>query len=84
MRPLHFYETSKLSLSVDFSILGSSPTASAIRQVIDRHGVPRETELLTGESKDGSAALMDGLRRASGHPAKIDNDPCETVIYGYY
>lgn len=84
LRPLHRYETNHLSiLNPMFSYIGNSPSANATREIIDRHGVVREAEVLTAAGLDDMEPVLYGMRQERWHPAEIDGDPCE-IAFDFY
>lgn len=85
LRPLHSFETNRLSIdNGPYSWIGNSPSAFAVRLVVDRHGVPREAEVITAGGLEDMEPVMDFSRRGRWHPAEVDGSPCEVAWYGYF
>lgn len=80
LRPIHTYEYS-VSLptrTYSFTSMGDQRAFKGIvRQILDRHGVTREVEILHSPNPDAAASLLPLIRGDKFHPAKIDNSPCE-------
>ena len=59
---------------------GRMPAGSIIRQILDRHGVTKEVELLYSPDPAPAAPLLSLMRDQKFHPATIDKSPCEFAI----
>jgi len=85
LRPIHAYEdnVSIPNKTYSWSSTDSASFRGIVRQILDRHGVIREVEILYSPTANAGAAAAQILHLFSGdkfHPAKIDNSPCEIVL----
>jgi hypothetical protein len=84
LRPIHVYEDSVSIPTTTYSLtsMGDERTFQGIvRQILDRHGVTREVEILYSPNPDAAASLLPLIRGDKFHPAKIDNNPCEIALW---
>lgn len=84
LRPIHAYED---SVSIPNRTYNWSSTDSAlfrgiVRQVLDRHGVIKEVEVLDSltPAADAATQILRLFRGGKFHPAQIDKSPCEIVL----
>jgi hypothetical protein len=83
MRPLHEFETKGLHiLDGNFSFITRNPSSSTkvIREIIDRHGVVREAEVIDADDLASAANLLDGFRHMTWKPGRLDENPCEIAV----
>lgn len=83
LRPIQRYEDSLSLPNRSYSWWatdGLLPGGSIIREILDRHGVTREVELLYSPNPAGAAPLLSLMRGQKFHPATIDKSPCEFVL----
>jgi len=84
LKPLHMFQVKGLDLSSSFAYIGNTSSARVLRQVIDRQGNVRETELISAPDMDFVEPVMNGFRRVRSSPPTIDESPCELVWHLYY
>jgi hypothetical protein len=83
MRPLHEFETKGLrNLDPNFSFATRNPSSSrnTFREIVDRHGVVREAEVIDAEDPDKAGNFLDAFRHMNWRPAQLDESPCELAI----
>ncbi|MGP0021003.1 MAG: hypothetical protein ACLPHP_20710 [Candidatus Sulfotelmatobacter sp.] len=81
LRPMHGYDSGISIPNTSYSIAGSEGFRGIIRQILDRHGVTREVEVLDSPSPDAAEALLRLIRGDRFHPATTDKSPCEIAIW---
>jgi hypothetical protein len=93
LRPFHFFDDVRrpgLGGECRFLDDTNSPiTPMVYREILDRHGVPQEMELLDARNLEdkahsrGIATLFDCERRQKMRPATIDKSPAQLMIRWY-
>ena len=81
LRPIHEYEYSMSSQMTTYRTEGIQGFKGIIRQILDRHGVTMEVEVLASPNPDAAEPLLPLIRGDRFHPAKIDNSPCEVALW---
>jgi hypothetical protein len=50
------------------------------REIIDRHGVVREAEVIDAEDLGKAGNFLDNFRHTTWKPGRLDESPCELAI----
>lgn len=80
MRPLHMFEIRLAEFYDPLSVFAGPSPRGSIREIIDRKGQARETELIDSPNPADDENLVDTQRSKRFHPAKVDGDPCEETF----
>lgn len=83
LRPVHEYEYSLSIPMTTYSYSGDRERGfrGIVRQILDRHGVTKEVEVLYSPNPDAAALILPLIRGDRFHPAKIDNSLCEVALW---
>jgi hypothetical protein len=81
MRPLHMFEIKLAEYYDPLSVFAGPSPRGVIRQIIDRKGQARETELIDSPHPADDVNLIDSQRSKRFYPAKVDGDPCEETFW---
>jgi hypothetical protein len=81
MRPLHLFEIKLAEYYDPASGFAGPPPHGVFREIIDRRGQARETEVIDSpEPRDDENFVV--INRAKRfYPAKVDGDPCEETFW---
>ncbi|HUB17815.1 MAG TPA: hypothetical protein VL990_04220 [Acidobacteriaceae bacterium] len=81
MRPLHNFEIKPAEYYDPVStFLGPSPRG-VLREIIDRQGHARETEVIDSPEPQDDENFVLANRAKRFYPAKVDGDPCEETFW---
>jgi hypothetical protein len=81
MRPFHMFEIRLAEFYDPTSIFTGPSPRGVIRQIVDRRGQARETELIDAPNPADDANMVDAARSKRFYPAKVDRDPCEETFW---
>jgi hypothetical protein len=81
LRPFHMFEIKRAEYYDPIStFLGPRP-GGVLREIIDRKGQARETEVIDGPAPGKNENFVDSNRSKRFYPAKVDGDPCEETFW---
>ncbi len=81
MRTFHMFEIKRAEYEDPISyFLGPRP-GGVFREIIDRKGQARETEVIDGPAPENNENMVDSARSKRFYPAKVDRDPCEETFW---
>ncbi|HEY1498655.1 MAG TPA: hypothetical protein VGF88_03700 [Acidobacteriaceae bacterium] len=82
LRPFHYFEVrAPRILNPTSSALQFDPsTVGVMRQVIDRHGVTRELELIAPSENESARLVFQQIQGRRWTPPTIDESPCEMIF----
>jgi hypothetical protein len=81
LRPFHMFEIKLAEFYDPISVYTGPQPRGVIREVIDRKGQARETELVDAPNPGDNVNQVDAERSKQFYPAKVDHDPCEEVFW---
>lgn len=81
MRPFHQFEIKLAQYYDPFSSFAGPPPHGVFREIIDRHGQARETEVIDSPEPGDDENFVRINRTKRFYPAKIDGDPCEETFW---
>ena len=78
LRPMHGYDAniSIPNMTYSFTSGDGRSFTGIIREVLDRHGVAREVEVIDSQNPAAAEAVLVLIRGDRFHPAEIDKSPC--------
>ena len=81
MRPLHMFEIKLAQFYDPISTYLGPGGRGVIRQMIDRKGQARETEVIDSPNLPDLVNFFDSARSKRFYPAKVDGDSCEETFW---
>jgi len=81
LRPLQQFEVKPAQFYDPISTFAGPSPRGVVREIIDRKGEARETELIDAPNPSDDVNEVDVDRAKRFHPAKIDGDPCEETFW---
>ncbi|MGA7858282.1 MAG: hypothetical protein WCA11_10175, partial [Terracidiphilus sp.] len=81
LRPLYKYDTNRLYFDWQpKTVIANNPSSSnVIREMVDRHGVVREAEIVYADGFGNLDDVLDFFRKMKVRPAEFDGSPCEVA-----
>ena len=80
LRPLHMFEIKLAEFYDPLGVFAGPFPRGSLREIIDRKGQARETELIDSPNPADDENLVDSQRTKRFYPAKVDGDPCEETF----
>jgi len=81
MRPFHMFEIKRAEYYDPFSLIPGTWPGGVLREIIDRKGQAKETEVIDGPAPGNNENLLLDARSKRFYPAKVDEDPCEETFW---
>ncbi|HTV15135.1 MAG TPA: hypothetical protein VME68_10490 [Acidobacteriaceae bacterium] len=81
MRPFHMFEIKVAELVDPISIYTGPAPRGVTREIVDRQGRVRETELIDAPVPANNENEIKSDRSKRFYPAKVDGDPCEETFW---
>jgi hypothetical protein len=81
MRPFHVFEIKRAEFYDPVSTFIGPRPGGVLREIIDRKGQARETEVIDGPAPGDDENFVYANRSKRFYPAKVDGDPCEETIW---
>lgn len=81
MRPFHMFEIKLANYFDPISVFTGPPPGGVFREIIDRKGQARETEIIAAPAPQDDENMVDSERSKRFYPAKVDRDPCEETFW---
>lgn len=81
MRPFHMFEIKRAEFYDPISEFTGPAPNGVFREVIDRKGQARETEVIDAPDPAADVNSLDAQRSKRFYAAKVDRDPCEETFW---
>lgn len=80
LRPFHWYEVKRGHITGQPTGFTDDVFLGVIRGVVDRDGVPRELEVVSGDNDAGARQELKSLQAMAFSPPTADGTPCEMEL----
>lgn len=81
MRPFHMFEVKRAEFYDPTAVFVGPPPGGVLREIIDRKGQARETEVVDAPILGNNENMVDSQRAKRFYPAKVDGDLCEETFW---